>query len=166
MRTTVAGPKGGEGYQGAFNTNSMILDITMPIAAGEKFCFRSVGQPEPGTMIVCKSGSPGHTVGHVGTVVGYKLAEWDASLRECWEDIEVVDVAGRPGRANKRTTGLGWRGTGALFLKSVMQPSIVVAARASSLRCHSRATLQRSSSDFSVSTSEHNSECERFHSRI
>jgi len=108
------------GYGGAFNTNSMILDITLPLLTGETRCFESLGRPEPGSMIVCKSGSPGHKVGHVGTVVGYQLAEWDPTQRACWEAIEVVDVAGRAGRANKRTTGVGWRGTGALFLRSIM----------------------------------------------
>ncbi len=110
------------GYGGAFNTNSMILDITLSLIGNEVRSFESLRRPEPGSMIVCKSGSPGHTVGHVGTVVGYQLAEWDPTQRACWEAIEVVDVAGRKGRANKRTTGIGWRGTGALFVRSLMTP--------------------------------------------
>ena len=104
-------------YGGSINTNSMILD-----AIGAAKCFVSVGRPEPGSFIVCKSGSPGHRVGHIGTVVGYRLAEWDPTVRSCWAAIEVVDIAGRTGRANKRTTGIGWRGTGALFVRSIMQP--------------------------------------------
>jgi len=104
-------------YSGWINTNSMILDCE-----DQRRCFEPVGRPLPGTMIVCKSGSPGHAVGHVGTVVSYGLAEWDPTVKECWDAIGVVDVAGRQGRANKRTTGRGWRGTGALFVRSIMVP--------------------------------------------
>lgn len=111
------------GYGGWYNTDSMLLDARGPAA-----CFVDVGRPEPGTMITCRSGSRGHTVGHVGVVVGYRLAEWDPTVRECWEAIGVVDVAsrrdrrGNPARANMRTTGRGWFDTGAGFLRSVMTP--------------------------------------------
>ncbi len=104
-------------YDGWINTDSALMD-----AHGPAKCFTDVRRPDPGTMIVCRSGSLHHTVGHVGTVVGYKLAEWDASIPACWEAIDVVDVAGRAGRANMRTTGRGWFGTGAGFLRSTMQP--------------------------------------------
>jgi hypothetical protein len=111
------------GYGGWYNTDSMLLD-----ARGPARCFIELAKPEPGTMITCASGTPGHEVGHVGTVVGYRLAEWDPTSRECWEAIEVVDIAARrdrrgmPARANMRTTGRGWFGTGAGFLRSVMMP--------------------------------------------
>jgi hypothetical protein len=104
-------------YDGSINTNSMLMD-----ARGPRICFRTFDYPQPGAMVVCASGTPGHKVGHVGTIVGYKLAEWDPTIRACWEAIEVVDIAGRAGRANRRTTGIGWRGTGAMFVRSIMQP--------------------------------------------
>jgi hypothetical protein len=102
-------------YSGWINTNSMILD-----ASQDKRCFVPLDRPEPGCLIVCKSGSPGHAVGHVGVVVDAP-DEWDPSLRLCWESIGVVDVASRQGRANRRTTGRGWYNTGALFLRSIMR---------------------------------------------
>jgi hypothetical protein len=105
------------GYDGWINTDSMLWE-----ARNAERCFVDVGRPDLGTMIVCRSGSPGHKVGHVGTVTDYKLAEWDPTVRACWDAIEVVDIAGRKGRANMRTTGRGWFGTGAGFLRSVMQP--------------------------------------------
>lgn len=103
-------------YGGWCNTNSIIID-----ASGPARCFVALARPEIGSMVVCKSGSPGHAVGHVGTIVSVP-AEWDATKRECWEAIGVVDVAGRKGRANMRTTARGWFGTGALFVRSRMIP--------------------------------------------
>lgn len=102
-------------YDGWINTNSMILD-----ASGPRRCFVPLERPEPGCLVVCKSGSPGHKVGHVGVVVSVPAA-WDPSSRACWEAISVVDVAARDGRANRRTTGRGWFGTGALFVRSTMR---------------------------------------------
>jgi len=102
-------------YGGWINTNSMILD-----ASGPRRCFVPLERPEPGCLIVCKSGSPGHKVGHVGVVVSVPAA-WDPSSRACWEAIGVVDVASRASRANRRTTGRGWFGTGALFVRSTMR---------------------------------------------
>jgi hypothetical protein len=49
-------------------------------------------------------------------------AEWDRTRRECWEAIGVVDIAARKGRANRRTTGRGWFGAGAVFAVSTMRP--------------------------------------------
>jgi hypothetical protein len=105
-------------YSGSINTDSMLLD-----ARGERRCFEPVDRPAPGLFVVCASGSPGHKVGHIGTIVSVP-AEWDAKLRECWEAIGVVDVASRGAgvRANKRTTARGWFGTGALFVHSIMKP--------------------------------------------
>jgi hypothetical protein len=102
-------------YSGWINTDSMLMD-----ARGPGKCFEDVGRPELGTMIVCRSGTRGHTIGHVGIVVGYKLAEWNPDDVACWEAIDVVDVAARAGRANRRTTGRGWYGTGAGFLRQTM----------------------------------------------
>lgn len=103
------------GYGGWFNTDSMLMD-----ARGPRGCFEDLGRPELGTMIVCRSGTRGHVIGHVGIVVGYKLAEWNPDDVACWEAIEVVDVAARSGRANRRTTGRGWYGTDAGFLRQTM----------------------------------------------
>jgi hypothetical protein len=95
-------------------------------ARGPATCFKSVGRPEPGTIIVCMSGSPGHAIGHEGTVVRYRgdLASWDPAVATNWTLIDVVDVAAiGPGvRANTMHTGRGWYGTGAMFLTSIMKP--------------------------------------------
>lgn len=74
-------------------------------------------------MVVFASGAGGHRVGHVGTVVAYHGLEWDPTASECWDLIDVVDVAARGGRANKLTTGRCWRGTEAWFLMSTMKPT-------------------------------------------
>jgi len=102
-------------YDGWINTNSSRID-----AGGPKRCFERVHRPEPGTMIVCASGSPGHAVGHVGIVVAYHGAEWDPTVLELWDLIDVVDVAARGGRANKQTTGRGWSKADGWFLRSTM----------------------------------------------
>jgi hypothetical protein len=102
-------------YSGWINTNSMIQD-----AAGPAKCFRSLPFPEPGCFVVCASGSPGHTVGHIGTIVSVP-ANWSASSKDAWKALGVVDVASRsPNKANAMTTGAGWFGTGALFVVSKM----------------------------------------------
>lgn len=111
------------GYDGWFNTDSKIIDATTPLRTGERRCFERVDRPEPGTIIVCKSGSYGHRIGHEGTVVAYHGLEWDPARFECWQLIDVVDCAARtPRRANWTTTGRGWYGTDALFLRCVMEP--------------------------------------------
>lgn len=105
------------------NTNSKILDARQPLQRGEARCFEEVDRPEPGCVIVCASGSPGHKVGHEGGVLAYHGLEFDKRERECWDLIDVVDCASRgTSRSNKRTTGRGWYGTGAAFLVPVMQP--------------------------------------------
>jgi hypothetical protein len=104
------------------NTNSKILDVRTPLKPGELRCYEDAGRPEPGCIIVCASGSPGHAVGHEGGVIAYNGLEWDPKVRACWDLIDVVDCAARTGRSNKRTTGRGWYGTGAMFLVPVMQP--------------------------------------------
>lgn len=106
------------GYSGWFNTDSKIMD-----ARGPQTCFMRLDRPEPGCIIVCKSGSPGHKIGHEGGVVSVP-AEWDRRERECWQAIGVVDVAalGSGVRANTLRTGRGWYGTSAEFLRPIMQP--------------------------------------------
>ena len=101
-------------YDGWINTDSALMD-----ARGPAKCFEDLGRPEPGCMIVCRSGSRGHKIGHVGIVVSVP-PEWDQHQPGCWQALGVVDVAGRSGRANMRTTGRGWFATGAGFLRSRM----------------------------------------------
>lgn len=112
------------GYDGWFNTDSKIIDAKRTIVAGSQpRCFEGLGRPEPGAILTCQSGSPGHAVGHEGCVVAVHCLEWDPKERECWELVDVVDCAQRsPARTNKLTTARGWFGTGAMFLRSVMQP--------------------------------------------
>lgn len=110
------------GYDGWINTDSALWD-----ARGPRRCFVPADRPEPGSHVVCESGSLNHAIGHWGVVVKYGLAEWDPKVAECWHAIEVVNVAayhgdkGQPARANRRTTGAGWFGTGAMFLRSIMK---------------------------------------------
>jgi hypothetical protein len=103
-------------YGGWINTDSMLMD-----ARGSKKCFVELSKPEPGCYVVCASGSPGHRVGHIGTVVSVPQY-WNPSDRGCWEALKIVDVASRsPKRANGLTTGRGWYGTNAGFITSVMK---------------------------------------------
>ena len=106
------------GYNGSINTNSIMID-----ARGARKCFVPIDRPELGSFVVCESGSPGHDVGHTGVVISVP-AEWDATKRECWKALGVANIAsmGYAQRANVRTTGVGWYGTGALFVRSVMVP--------------------------------------------
>lgn len=106
-------------YAGWINTDSMLLD-----ARGPAKCFLELSRPEPGCFVVCATGSPGHEkCGHIGTVVGVPL-EWDATVRECWQALGVVDVAstGAGQRANTLRTGAGWFDTRAGFVVSTMTP--------------------------------------------
>jgi len=115
------------GYDGWFNTDSMITDATTPLLPGEIRCYEADPWPMPGRSIVCKSGSYGHTIGHIGRITDYKggdPSKFDVADPACWNAIEVVDVSavGAGIRANQMRTGRGWYKTGALFLRSVMQP--------------------------------------------
>jgi hypothetical protein len=97
-------------YKGWMNTDSIMMDARLRAPR----CWMKVAVPTAGDVMVCETGSPGHpNCGHISTIVGYKLATFDAKDRACWDAIEAVDVADRHGRANKRTTGRGWFGTGA-----------------------------------------------------
>jgi hypothetical protein len=104
-------------YSGWINTDSMLLD-----AHGRMKCFEGLDQPQVGAFIVCKSGSPGHAIGHIGVVVETP-PEWDRRERECWKALGVVDVAstGAGKRANTLRTGVGWYGANASFVKSTMR---------------------------------------------
>ena len=120
--TAETSPDGKPG--GWANTDSKILDARTPLRRGEVRCYHEVDRPEPGCIVVCSSGSAGHSVGHEGGVVAYNGVEWDPRERACWDLIDVVDCASRgTSRANRRTTGRGWFGTGAAFLVPVMEPA-------------------------------------------
>lgn len=111
------------GYGGWFNTDSKIIDARRIIIPGSgPRCYESVARPEPGAIIVCRSGSRGHAVGHEGRIVAYRGAEWDPMIRECWALIDVVDCSASGRRANNMRTGSGWYDTAAMFLRSVMEP--------------------------------------------
>jgi hypothetical protein len=105
------------GWDGWINTDAMLLDAT-----GPQKCFRTLDRPLPGCFVVCASGSYEHKVGHIGTVVEVP-AEWDATKRECWEAVKVVDVAARtPERANQVTTARGWWLANSKWVMSTMTP--------------------------------------------
>lgn len=104
-------------YGGWINTDSMLMD-----ARGKQKCFRTIPEPEPGCYVVCASGSPGHRIGHIGTVVGVPT-NWRPDARSCWAEMGVVDVAYRtPNPANRRTTAVGWFATDASFIVPAMSP--------------------------------------------
>jgi len=110
------------GYGGYFNTNSKIIDATRIVIPGSTpRCFEADDRPFLGAIIVCKSGSRGHDVGHEETVIEVP-AEWDPTERACWEAIKTSGIRGSGAQANGVGTGRGWFDTDALFLRSVMQP--------------------------------------------
>ncbi len=101
-------------YDGWINTDSMRMD-----AGGPKKCFKRLAVPEVGCFVVFASGAGGHKVGHIGGIVSVP-AEWDPTVRECWQALGVIDVAGRVGRANVRGNGLTWYAKNAWFIVSTM----------------------------------------------
>lgn len=115
------------GYDGWINTDSMRWD-----ARGPKRCFRQVGRPEPGAMIVYGSDPEnrvhGVPIGHIGGIIEYRLAEWDETDPRCWAAIGVANIAsyrdskGAPLKANKLTSGLGWYAKDSYFVVSTMTP--------------------------------------------
>lgn len=104
-------------YEGDINTNSMRID-----AGGPKKCFVRLDRPEPGDMIAYASGAAGRKVGHVVGIVAYHGVEFDPDERECWERIDIVEVAGYEGRANRRRNAAHMFGTDAWFIRSIMAP--------------------------------------------
>ena len=110
------------GYDGWWNTDSKIIDATRIVTAksGPR-CFEAEETPFLGAIIVCKSGSRGHKIGHEETVIDVP-AEWDPRERECWAAIKTSGIRGSGAHANGLGTGTGWWNTGAMFLRSVMTP--------------------------------------------
>lgn len=107
-------------YSGWINTDSMLMD-----AQGPQRCFVTIERPTVGCFVVAPSHSPGHTIGHIGTVVAVP-AEWNPEIADCWKRVKVVDVASRGAgvRANRETTAIGWhaaRKQGA-WVRSIMLP--------------------------------------------
>lgn len=104
------------GYAGWYNTDSMRID-----ARGPAKCFVKLAAPELGCYVVCASKSPGHEIGHIGTIVGVPDG-FDRREREAWDALDVVDVAARtPRKANALTTGRGWFGADAWFIVPAMR---------------------------------------------
>lgn len=108
-------------YDGWINTDSMIMD-----ARGPRKCFIAVDVPEPGDFVVCASGTPGHAIGHIMGATDVP-AGFDRKNRAHWLALRGVDVAARrnasgPTRANMPTSAIGWYGTNASFIRSIMTP--------------------------------------------
>lgn len=104
-------------YEGWINTDSMRMDAGGPVK-----CFMRLQAPEAGCYVVYASGAAGHRVGHIGGVIAVP-ATWNEKDRASWKALQVVDVAARsPKPANALTTGLGWFGADAWFVRSIMQP--------------------------------------------
>lgn len=112
-------------YGGWINTDSMIMEcdrVEKGFHPEIPACFHRIPYPTSGCYVVCRSGSPGHTIGHIGGCVEVPPG-LDLSQRENWKKIKVVDTASRtPAKANAMTTANGWFGTGAYFVEPVMQP--------------------------------------------
>lgn len=112
------------GYGGYWNTNSKIIDATRVIVNVSKQgarCFVAEPKPRAGLIVVCKSGAPGHKVGHEETIIEVP-ADWHENERECWEAMRTSGCRGSGRTANGPSTARGWYRTGALFLRSVMAP--------------------------------------------
>lgn len=111
-------------YGGWINTDSMCMEVDR-VARGKlshiPACFRRLPYPVPGCYVVCRSGTPGHKVGHIGGCIEVPLG-LNLKLRDSWKQIKVVDVASRtPKKANALTTAAGWFGTDAYFIEPVMK---------------------------------------------
>lgn len=82
--------------------------------------------PEPGCVITCPTGAPGHErCGHQGTVVAVPPL-WDPGEPGCWELLLIAECGGPPGatRSNRMTTGLrGWRTGRPRFIRVDLPPS-------------------------------------------
>lgn len=115
-------------WDGHLNCDSMLIE-----AEHHGRCFELLEQPELGCMVVYASedydrDGKRDRVGHVGTVVSVPAA-WNPNDRECWAQLGVVDIAGRSGRANRRTNGLTWFGRdrygrpkNSRFVRAIMKP--------------------------------------------
>jgi hypothetical protein len=118
------------GYGGFWNTNSKIIDAERSIvghASGAR-CFEAEATPRAGLIVVCKSGSPGHAVGHEETIYDAPawgvggVPNWDPRDPSLWAMLRTSGCRGHGPTANGPSTARGWYGTGALFLRSAMQP--------------------------------------------
>lgn len=110
------------GYGGYFNTDSKIIDATRIITPkSQARCFEAEERPFVGGVVVCKSKSRGHDIGHEETMIEVP-AEWDPNELECWAAIKTSGIRGSGSKANGVSTARGWYKTDALFLRSVMQP--------------------------------------------
>lgn len=95
------------------NTDSLYLAVQIPGSG-----FVALAEPEPGCVMTCHSGSPGHKLGHEAVVIAYHGGTWDPAKRACWEAIEAADCAFRtPAPTNSITSGRGWYGTSALLIR-------------------------------------------------
>lgn len=111
-------------YGGWINTDSMCMEcdrVDKGIKAGDPpGCFLRIPYPIPGCYVVCRSGTPGHKIGHIGGVLEAPTG-LDLSKRDAWKLITIVDTASRtPKKANALTTAAGWFGTGAYFVVPTM----------------------------------------------
>lgn len=119
---------------GAINCDFMVRD-----ALGPGRCFVRLQRPEPGCIVVYPSladqdgDGERDGAGHTGIVVEVP-AEWDATERDCWYRLVVIDCASRGHHlADQYTTGRTWWGSrtgeagrvvpkASLFVRSVMTP--------------------------------------------
>jgi hypothetical protein len=120
--------RAGRVWGGRLNCDSILIEANEYGA-----CFEFLEAPEPGAIVVFGSidynrDGERDRIGHIGIVTDVP-AEWDRAARECWEALGVVDIAGRSGRANMRTSGLTWWGNDrqgvakdSKFLRSLMEP--------------------------------------------
>lgn len=114
------------GYGGFWNTNSKILDATRVLGpkSGRR-CFVAEDKPRRGLIVVCKSGAPGHKIGHEETIIECPEPHlWNPNDRACWDAIKTSGSRGSGKTANGPSTARGWFRTGALFLHCVLEPTV------------------------------------------
>ena len=101
-------------YGGWINTDSMLID-----ARGPAKCFQLLDRPEPGCLIVFGSGTGKHKVGHAGGIIEVP-AEWDPSVKTCWDALVIADQASRGSRPGNDISKMDWMPLKPSFLRPVI----------------------------------------------
>lgn len=111
------------------NTDSKVADARRVSPR----CFEPHSTPTPGDIIVCPSGSSGHSYGHEGVIVSVP-ADWNPHSLDSWRAMQVVHCAALGAmRCNNKTSAIGWAGPwlnpisigvpDTLFVRPIMNPT-------------------------------------------
>lgn len=95
-------------YGGWMNTDSLRQEALED--KGEIDWVTQISRPEPGCLVVYGAAGkkPFRRIGHVGLVVNVP-AEWDASVKDCWRALGVIDCRSSSPAIELRN-GLTWWG--------------------------------------------------------